>query len=205
MSLQNTAVLPHTVFPYLALSLIYYAICLLSQHFIRSLQVQAVKLIHMEYSALTNEVLCMDLWIHGFTAPHSELRCFRASLKNRHTLATVLNLHRLLLPNLLLSLMTQLPSTTWLNLLTQTTLQQMKLGNMVAAKGAFPQMQIPTLKAQRPLRLSSPVFLIKNFNLFLPQQPSSLAAPSLRRPSSLSQAVSLLNLILCCWKTHNSM
>ena len=143
----------------------------------------------------------MDTWIHRTTLGAQMLPSL---LQNRHTLATVLNLHPLLLPNLLLSLMAQLLSTTLLNLLTQTTLQQMKLGNMVAAKGAFPQMQIPS-SAQRPLRLLSPVFLIKNFNLFLPQQPSSLAAPSLRRPSSLSQAVSLLNLILCCWKTHTSM
>ena len=141
MSLQNTAVLRHMVFPYLALCLIYYTICLLSRHFIRSLQVQAVKLTQMEYSALTNEVLCLDSWIHRTTLRAEMLQSLP---QNRHTLATVLNLHPLLLPNLLLSLMTQLPSTTWLNLLTQTTLQQTKLGNMVAAKGAFPQMQIPT-------------------------------------------------------------
>ena len=160
----------------------------------------------------THGILCPDQWspLHGFVDTWIHRTTLGAQMlpslpQNRHTLATVLNLHPLLLPNLLLSLMTQLPSTTWLNLLTQTTMQQMKLGNMMAAKGTFPQMQIPTLKAQRPLRLSSPVFLIKNFNLFLPQQPSSLAAPSLRRPSSLSQAGSLLNLILCCWKTHTSM
>ena len=57
MSLQITAVLPHVVFPYLALCLIYYAICLLSRHFIQLLQVQAAKLTQMEYSALTNKVL----------------------------------------------------------------------------------------------------------------------------------------------------
>ena len=94
----------------------------------------------------TNGILCpdqwsplpgfVDTWIHRTTLGAEMLQSLP---QNRHTLATVLNLHPLLLPNLLLSLMTQLPSTTWLNLLTQTTLQQTKLGNMVAAKGAFPQ------------------------------------------------------------------
>ena len=41
MSLQITAVLAHLVSPYLALCLIYYAVCPLSQHFFLSLQVQA--------------------------------------------------------------------------------------------------------------------------------------------------------------------
>ena len=57
MSLQITVVLPHVVIPYLALCLIYYAICLLSRHFIQSLQVQAAKLTQTAYSVLTNKVL----------------------------------------------------------------------------------------------------------------------------------------------------
>ena len=58
----------------------------------------------MEYSALTNEVLCLDSWIHRTTLGAQMLQSLP---QNRHTLATVLNLHPLLLPNLLLSLMTR--------------------------------------------------------------------------------------------------
>ena len=54
--------------------------------------------------------------------------------QNRRVLARVV--HPLLLPNLLLSLTTHLPTTTQPNLLTQTSLRP-TLGNMVAVTGAF--------------------------------------------------------------------
>ena len=85
--------------------------------------------------------------------------------QNRHTLAIVLNLHPLLLPNLLLSLMTLMS----LNLLTQTTLLQTKLGNMVAAKRAFPQNANPNL---------SPVVLMTLISCIPDQKLQSVSAPS---------------------------
>ena len=139
--------------------------------------------------------------------------------------------------------MTQLPSTIWLNLLTQTTLPRTKLGNMVATNGAFSQMKILTNKLCGPHNFINSYLLYSwsktNINLFLPQvkvflpcshhnlhlhlhpwpinsnsqayfhhclewalyifsnlPPSLLTFP--RRPGSLSQAVSLLNLIVRC-------
>ena len=138
MSLQNTAVLPH-VHGISLFSIVPYILWYMPAQ-------SALYLIAASSSSKvnTNGVLCpdqwsplpecVDTWICRTTLGAQMLPSLS---QNRHVLATVFNLYPLLVPNLFSSLMTQLPSMTWLNLLTQTTLQQMKLGNMVAAKGAF--------------------------------------------------------------------
>ena len=63
----------------------------------------------------------------------------------------------------------------------------------------------PSPSMARQQQLTSLLLPLLGMSSSQVQQPSSLAAPSLRRPSSLSQLVRLLNLIPCYWKTHASM
>ena len=102
----------------------------------------------------TNGILCPDQWspplaqnnlferlgtIHvDMDSPHWTWSSDASEHhQNRRVLARVV--HPLLLPNMLLSLTTHLPTTTQPNLLTQTSLRP-TLRNMVAATGAFVQM-----------------------------------------------------------------